>query len=161
MALVGGVLGIGGAFVQELQAGGLLAVFIAAPIIEEGLKPAGIYILLTRWPQAVRSQLHVAWLTALSGVCFGVIESLVYVTFYFPDQGGDYVLFRFTIPVAMHAIASFVVGLGLSRAVIDWAAGRQRLPKRARNFYLAGVGLHAVYNTMAVVLGAMGVFAFE
>jgi RsiW-degrading membrane proteinase PrsW (M82 family) len=161
LALVGGVLGIGGAIIQELQADGFLAAFIAAPIIEEGMKPAGIYILLTRWPQAARSQLHVASLTALSGVCFGLIESLVYVTLYFPEQGNDYVLFRFTIPVAMHAVASFVVGLGLSRAVIDWAAGRQRLPKPARNFYLAGVGLHAVYNTLAVILGIAGVFAFE
>ncbi len=42
MALLGGVLGVFGAVLQELQSGGIGGPFIAAPIIEEALKPAGI-----------------------------------------------------------------------------------------------------------------------
>ncbi|MPZ48393.1 MAG: PrsW family intramembrane metalloprotease [Dehalococcoidia bacterium] len=164
MALLGGLLGIAGAFMQELQSffgGGLLMVFIGAPVIEEALKPAGIYLLLLRWPRALSGRVHTAALTALSGLCFGLIESFVYVRFYFPDQGDDFVLFRFTVPVAMHAFASFIVGLGLSRSLVDWAAGRQKLPKPARNYYLAGVGLHAAYNTAAAILSFAGVIDFE
>jgi RsiW-degrading membrane proteinase PrsW (M82 family) len=160
MALVGGVLGILGAVVQELMAGGLLLAFVGAPIIEEALKPAGIYLLLLRWPQALRGRLHTAWLTALSGFSFGVIEALVYVTLYYPDSGDDFVLFRFTVPLAMHTVASFVAGLGLSRGVIDWAAGRAQFPKAMRNSYIAAVAIHAVYNTAAVVLALTGVFDF-
>lgn len=162
LALFGGLLGIAGAFFQELVAGGGIGViFIGAPLIEEALKPAGVYLLLLRWPQALAGRLHTALLTALSGLSFGLVESLVYVSVYFPDQGEDFVVFRFTVPVFMHALASFIVGLGLSRAVIDWAAGRAPMPKRARNFYLAGVGLHSVYNTGAVVLALTGVLSFE
>ena len=52
LALIGGVLGILGAVVQEMRTGGfLLLFFLGAPIIEEGLKPAGVYILLARWPR--------------------------------------------------------------------------------------------------------------
>ena len=160
MALVGGLLGILGAVVQEAQAGGVLVVFVGAPIIEEALKPAGIYILLTKWPQALRGQMHTASLTALSGLCFGLIESVVYVTLYYPEGGGNFVLFRFTVPVAMHVIASFLVGLGLSRGLIDWAAGRGRLPKATRNYYVVGALIHAVYNTSAVVLSLSGVIDF-
>jgi hypothetical protein len=159
LAVVGGVFGIIGGVFQELQAG--VFAILAAPIIEEALKPAGIYILLARRPQALRGQLHTAALTALSGLCFAIIEAVVYVTLYFPEGGDDFVLFRFTVPLSMHVIASFIVGLGLSRAVIDWASKGGRFPKRTRNFFLAGMTLHMVYNIAAVALSVAGVLEFE
>jgi len=159
LAIVGGGLGIVGAFVQEFQAG--LLIFIGAPIIEEALKPAGIYILLIRWPQALRGRLHTAVLAGISGLSFGLIESLVYITIYYPEGGSDFVLFRFTLTPALHFLASFLFGLGLSRALVDWAAGRARLPKATRNCYVAAVALHAVYNTAAVLLAVTGVIDFD
>ena len=162
LAILGGAFGIVGAISQELRAGGgVMLAFAAAPLIEEALKPAGIYILLIRWPQALIGRLHTATLTAISGLCFGLIESYVYVNVYNPDGGADYRLFRYTVPVAMHVIASFVVGLGLDRSVIDWAAGRGRLSKSTRNFYIAGVVLHVTYNLVAVVLALTGVLNFD
>jgi hypothetical protein len=159
-AILGGPLGILGAFVQELQAGALV-IFLGAPIIEEALKPAGIYLLLLQWPHALRGRLHTALLAAISGLCFGIIESMIYVTLYYPNEGSDFVLFRFTVPLFMHAFASFLVGLGLSRSIIDWAAGRSPLPNRTRNFYLAAVGVHAAYNTLAVILSVAGFIEFS
>src|SRR5574342_1098500 len=95
VALLGGAFGVIGAFLQELRAGGgIFLAFTGAPIIEEALKPAGVYLLLLRWPQAIAGRLHTALLSALGGLCFGVIESLVYVTLYFPEGGSDFVLFR-------------------------------------------------------------------
>jgi hypothetical protein len=169
IALLGGVFGIFGAFVQELQAtlsAGLLALLLAftgGPMIEEALKPAGIYLILTRWPAflAERGRGYTAGLAAISGLTFGLIESLVYVTFYFPEGGSDFVAYRFSVPVAMHALASFIVGMGLSRGVIDWAAGRSAFPKTTRNYYIAGVLLHALYNITAVILAAAGPLDFD
>ena len=162
VAILGGVIGVLGAFVQEFQAGGgILLLFASAAIIEEALKPAGIYLLLACWPQALRGRLHIAMLTGLSGLSFGLVESLVYVLLYFPEGGDDYVLFRFTVPVAMHAFASFIVGLGLSRNLVDWAAGRASLSKSTRSFYLAGVAVHAAYNISVVILRVAGVFDFD
>jgi RsiW-degrading membrane proteinase PrsW (M82 family) len=152
LALLGGGLGIIGAVFQELMSGGIGAPFVAAPIIEEALKPAGIYILLIVWPRALAGRLHTATLTAISGLCFGLIESYLYVTWYYPEGDSAYVLFRFTVPVMMHMIASFLVGFGLSRQLVDWAAGRATFPKMTRNFYIAAVLLHAAYNTTVVVL---------
>jgi RsiW-degrading membrane proteinase PrsW (M82 family) len=156
LAVAGGAFGIIGAAFQEVVNGGLLVIFIGAPLIEEALKPIGVYWLLIRWPQALKGQLHTAALCGLSGLTFGAIESLVYVSLYYPEGGDEFVLFRFTVPLAMHAIASFIVGLGLSRAVIDWAAGRGAFPKRFRNAYIAGAGLHALYNTTVVILALSG-----
>jgi len=163
LALIGGALGIAGAFVQELQSFGfgILLAIAGAPIIEEALKPAGVYLLLVRWPRALRGQLHTALLAALAGVVFGLIESLAYVKLYFPDAGSSFVLYRFTVPVTMHALSSFIVGLGLDRGVIDWAAGRAPLPKQTRDFFIAGAGLHAAYNLSVVVLSVAGVFEFD
>jgi RsiW-degrading membrane proteinase PrsW (M82 family) len=160
MALLGGVLGVFGAVVQEVQSGGIGAAFIAAPIIEEALKPAGIYILLIVWPRALAGRLHTATLTAISGLCFGLIESYVYVTWYYPEGDSAYVLYRFTVPVMMHMLASFLVGFGLSRQMVDWAAGRASFPTMTRNFYVAAVLLHAIYNTTVVALDIAGVLEF-
>jgi RsiW-degrading membrane proteinase PrsW (M82 family) len=161
LALLGGLLGAVGAVVQEVQSGGgILLAFVAAPFIEEALKPAGIYLLLIRWPQALRGRWHTALLTGMSGLTFGLIESFVYVKLYFPDHGDDFVLYRFTVPVLVHFIASFIVGMGLSRGLIDWAAGRSKVPTQTRTFFLAAVSLHAVYNITAVVLSLTGILDF-
>ncbi|HEX5368218.1 MAG TPA: PrsW family glutamic-type intramembrane protease, partial [Dehalococcoidia bacterium] len=161
LAVLGGVFGIVGAISQEVRAGGgVMLAFAAAPLIEEALKPAGIYVLLIRWPQALLGRLHTATLTAISGLCFGLIESYVYVHVYNPGGSADYRLFRYTVPVAMHVIGSFVVGLGLNRSLIDWAAGRSGLSKSTRNFYLAGVLLHITYNVTVAALVLTGVLSF-
>jgi RsiW-degrading membrane proteinase PrsW (M82 family) len=162
MALLGGPAGALGAIAQEMQSGaGILLAFVGAPIIEEALKPAGIYLLLIRWPHALRGRLHIAMLTGLSGLCFGVIEAFVYVTLYVPDHSDDFVIYRFTLPLVVHTLGSFIVGLGLSRAIIDWAAGRGPMPKSTRNFYLAAVCLHAAFNITAIALSLAGVLDFD
>jgi RsiW-degrading membrane proteinase PrsW (M82 family) len=163
VALLGGGLGIAGAFVGEMQRGGLflLPVLIGAPVIEEALKPAGVYIALLRWPQALRSQLYIAALCALGGLVFALIESAVYTQLYFPDAGDDFVMFRFTIPVAMHVICSFVYGFGVNHSIIDWAAGRGRLARSTRRAYITAAGIHGTYNLVAVVLSVSGVLDFE
>ena len=56
-------------------------------------------------------------------ITFGLIESYIYVTLYVPDEGSDYVLFRFTVPILLHVTGSTMVGYGLTRTVIDWAHG--------------------------------------
>ena len=163
MAVIGGALGIIGAIFQEFQttATYLLLPFLGAPIIEEALKPAGLYLTLLWWPRALNNQLFTAILCGISGLVFGVIESLVYVTVYVEDPSDGFILYRFTVTLALHAIASFVVGLGINERIIDWAAGRSKLPKSSRNFYIAGVAIHAIYNTTAVILSIAGVLDFD
>ncbi len=163
LALVGGLLGILGALVQELQTTltYVLLPFIGAPIIEEALKPSGLYLALLWWPRALRSQLFTAILCALSGLVFGIIESLVYVTLYVEDPSDEFIIFRFSVPLGLHAAASYLVGLGINQRILDWAAGRTKLPRSSRNFYIAAVTLHGLYNTIAVILSISGVIDFD
>ena len=159
-AIAGCIAGMPGVVFQELQTG-FLGAFVGAPVIEEAMKPAGIYILMLRWPHALLGRLHTALLAALAGLTFALIESYLYVEYYYPEGGSDYVLFRFTVPVLMHVVASTIVGLGLSRTIIDWAAGRAPFPVRTRNFYFAALALHALYNTVAVILSVAGPLDFN
>jgi hypothetical protein len=91
---------------------------------------------------------------------FGYIESAVYVFIYVPDHPEWYEWFRFTVNPAGHALFSFVVGLGLDRGVVDWATTGAKLSRRTVNFYMAGAGLHAAFNTAAVILALADVFDF-
>ena len=164
VAVLGGFLGILGSLVSEIQRGGgfvVLPIIIGAPMIEEAMKPAGVYIALIKWPQALRSQLHIAVLCALGGLVFGLVESWVYVNVYVDDATDTFIRFRYTVPVAMHVLSSFVYGWGVNRSVIDWAAGRGRIAKSTRRAYIAAAVIHGTYNLMAIVLAVAGVLDFD
>ena len=164
IAILGGVLGILGSLVSEIQRGGgfvVLPIIIGAPMIEEAMKPAGVYIALIKWPYALHNVLHVAVLCALGGLVFGLIESWVYVNVYVDDPTDSFIRFRYTVPVAMHVICSFVYGFGVNRGIIDWANGRGRFAGTSKRAYLSAVVIHGSYNLTAIVLAVAGVLNFD
>ncbi len=159
VALVGCLLGIMGAFIEESRVGGfLLLPFLGAPIIEEGLKPAGLYILLIRWPHLLRNQLYTAALAALAGLAFGVIEAIVYVKVYVSNPSEAFVIYRFTVPLLLHTAGSFLVGLGINRPLLNWAQGEAPLPRASRNLFFLAVTIHAIFNITAFALSIAGLF---
>jgi RsiW-degrading membrane proteinase PrsW (M82 family) len=157
VAAAGGLLGIAAAAFQELQHGDLLLVFIGAPIIEEILKPIGVYYLLGRRPWLLRNRLYTACLAATAGLVFAIIESLMYVHVYFRDHSDAYTLFRFSVTPAVHMAASFVVGLGISRNLLLGLRGELPFFHGGALFYVGGIGLHALYNTVVFSLSAAGI----
>jgi RsiW-degrading membrane proteinase PrsW (M82 family) len=162
LAVAGGLFGILGAVVAEARATvPFLVVFIGAPVIEEITKPIGVYLFLLRWREILRNQLHIALLVALSGLVFGLLESLIYVTLYNPDHSQAFFIYRFTVTVALHAGASFIAGLGVNRGLVDWAEGRAAFPRRARFTFGTAIGIHALYNTTVVILYLAGIFEFD
>jgi RsiW-degrading membrane proteinase PrsW (M82 family) len=159
VALIGGLFGIVGAVVQEVRNPGLLLLpILGAPIIEEALKPVGVYILQVRWPHLIIGRLHAAILAAIGGLTFGVIEALVYVFVYTSDPPDWFVTYRFTLPLVLHTTCSFLVGLGITRQLISWAQQGGSVPRDSRNFYLTAVAIHAAYNTIGIILSLAGVF---
>jgi len=160
VAIIGGIFGIVGAIAGELQPGSILFVplipILAAPIIEEALKPVGVYLLQVRWPRLLLGRLHTGILGGLGGLTFGVIESLAYV-WGADDPSGTFVAYRFTLPLILHATCSFLVGLGIVSSVVSWANGENPLPKSSRNLYIAAVAIHATFNTLAITLTITGV----
>jgi RsiW-degrading membrane proteinase PrsW (M82 family) len=131
--------------------GGILGPFVAAPIIEESLKPSGVYLLLARWPQALPSRFYAALLSALAGLVFGLIENTIYLSIYFPEHSHELVVFRYTGGLALHTVASFIFGLGINQKLI--AAAKGEIPMFAANkrFFITAIGLHSAYNIAVVV----------
>ncbi len=154
-ACLGSGAAIPGIFQAEIPAIGVLAAIISAPIIEEAFKPAGAYLMLIRWPVALKNQPFTALLCGLAGITFGLVESLGYVTIYVSDPTPEFVAFRFTVPVAMHGLASFVFGWGLNQRFIE--SFKKGGPFHVSNwgFFVAAIVLHGVYNLTVTILQVM------
>ena len=156
IAITGGLFGILTAGVEETKYIGFFGPFIAAPLIEEALKPAGVYLLLAKKPAALRSQLYTAFLTGLAGLSFGIIESIVYVTIYARyspvKDTAAFITWRFTICLLLHTVCSFIVGYGINLRLL--ASVRGDLPFLQGNwkYYLIPVAIHAAYNISVTVL---------
>lgn len=158
LAMAGGALGIVAAIQAELPASiSLVGPTIWAAAIEEIFKPLGVYLLLIRWPASFKGQLHIALFTALAGLTFGLVESGVYVLRR-PDAGPSYVLFRFTVPVAIHVLASFVFALGLNRQLFAALASGKGVSPRSWPFLLAGVTIHSLYNAVVTLVEIIKAF---
>lgn len=157
IAMAGGMLGIIGAFFQESQQGvpsALTAPFFAAPIIEEALKPVGVYILLAKAPHLLRSRLYTAFLSALGGLSFAVIENLVYLNVYFPEHTQSMVVARFVLALPMHMLGSFIVGFGINKRLAASVKGEVPLLSGNWKFFITAMVIHGLYNISAVFWGS-------
>jgi RsiW-degrading membrane proteinase PrsW (M82 family) len=157
IALLGGVFGIIGAFFAEIRYASLLLVYIGVPVIEESLKPCGVYLLLAKWPHALRSRLYTAFLSALGGVAFAVIENIVYLTVYIPDAGADLILWRYTVGLGVHTAASFIFGFGINQELLDSVNGIRKFLTTGKRYFFTAIALHAVYNiAVTIFAGNLG-----
>jgi len=152
IALVGGVAGLVGAFIEEALRGGFLGPFVAGPIIEEVFKPTGVYLLLAKWPRALYGRLYTAFLAALGGLGFAPIENIIYTEVYFPEHSPEMWLFRYTAGLALHAGCSFIVGFGINQKLIAAVKGEIPFLSANKRFFIIPMVLHSVYNILAVVL---------
>ncbi len=153
VALGGGLLGVLGAIIQELSQASLLVAFVAAPMIEEVMKPSGVYLLLGRWQQVLTSQIYIASLAALGGLSFAVVENIIYLQFYFPDHTQPLVLFRYGVCLPMHVVCSFIFGFGINQKLLASVRGEIPFMQGNKKFFFIPMILHSLFNIMAVVLG--------
>ena len=151
IAAGGGVLGVLGAILQEWSYGSLLIAFVAAPMIEEVMKPSGVYLLLVRWPQVLTSGLYTALLAAVGGLSFAVIENIIYLQFYFPEHTQTLVVFRYSACLTMHVLGSFILGFGINQKLLASVRGEIPLLKGNKKFFFIPMVVHSLFNIMAVL----------
>jgi len=149
IAVTGGLFGILAAGYEESGYGWYIGPFVAAPIVEEAVKPCGVYWLLGRRPHILISQRYTAFLAALAGLSFGIIESLIYVFVYFPEHSANLVIWRFTACLLLHTGCSYIVGFGINRGLVDWVRGEVRFMGGNWRFFLAAMIIHSAYNVFA------------
>jgi len=146
LVILGSLLGIPAVFQIELPTWGPLAAWLWAPVAEEVFKPLGVYVLLVRWPATLNNRAFTALLSALAGLTFGLIESTIYMTVYFPDHTQEELVIRYTVPVMIHAMASFTYGLGINQELL--ASIKRGGPFHFSNwfFFLSAIVIHGAYN---------------
>lgn len=151
LAMLGSLIGIPAVFQVELPTWGPLAAWLWAPVAEEVFKPFGVYILLVKWPATLKNRAVTALLTALAGISFGLVESTIYMTIYFPVHTQEELVLRYTVPVMIHAIASFTYGLGINQELL--ASIKRGGPFHFSNwfFFLSAIVIHGVYNIAVTI----------
>jgi RsiW-degrading membrane proteinase PrsW (M82 family) len=152
MAAGGGVLGILGAAIQEWSYASLLVAFVAAPMIEEVMKPAGVYLLLVRWPKVLTSRVSTALLAAVGGLSFAVIENTIYLQFYFPEHTQTLVVFRYSACLTMHMVCSFILGFGINQRLLASVRGEIPFLKGNKKFFFIPMIIHSLFNITAVLV---------
>ena len=155
IALTGGLFGILAAGYQNSGYGLLVAAFVIAPILEESVKPCGVYWLYARRPQALPGRMYTACLSALAGLMFGIIESFVYVGVYYLEYDElepTFVIWRFTVCLLLHTTCSFIVGWGINEKLIAWVRGEVPFLQGNRKFFFTAMAIHSAYNIFAWIL---------
>ena len=152
VAAGGGVLGVLGAIIQELSQASLLLIFVAAPMIEEVMKPSGVYLLLALRSEVLTSRIYTALLSALGGLSFAVVENIIYLHFYFPEHTPTLVVFRYSACLSMHMVCSFIVGFGVNQKLLASVRGEIPFLQGNKKFFIIPMIMHSLFNIMAVLL---------
>lgn len=164
IAITGGLFAILTASVEEIKYIGFFGPFIAAPLIEETIKPTGVYFLLAKKPLALRGQHYTAFLTALAGLSFGIIESIMYIS------GGRqslsvgnwqlFVIWRFSVCLVLHTGCSFIVGHGINQRLLASVKGDIPFLQGNWKFYVIPMVVHALYNISVTVLTVLNLLPY-
>jgi RsiW-degrading membrane proteinase PrsW (M82 family) len=153
VAIGGGVLGVLGAILQEFFYGLIFVAFVAGPMIEEAMKPTGVYILYVVRRDACRGRLYTALLAALGGLSFAIVENLFYLELYYPEYSRALLMFRYTWPLGMHAVTSFIVGFGVNDRLFRSVRGEIPFLRGNWVFFITPMVMHSAFNVVMVAIG--------
>ena len=131
-----------------ITTGIFLVISVIAPLIEEILKPLAVWLLLGR-PLAEREGFM---LGMISGAAFTLLESASLVSQIDPAGWLPAVVLR-TATAILHIGLSGILGYGMTRA---W---NQKSPGTAIRYLLGAVGLHGLWNAMALISGFSSITA--
>lgn len=145
-----GELGYGGFFtptvVETVDLTTLIMVALIAPIVEESVKPLGIY-LIGRDEKPNLTIMEWAWLGLFAGLGFALLEDALYASMA-AGSGGNAMLaltaIRLALPV--HMIATTLSGIGV---------GLYHKTKDPRNFLMMlvlAMAVHGIYNFSVTVI---------
>lgn len=167
VALVGGVMGVMGTFVQTfngglvtaLPIGGLLSAIIIGPPIEEIMKIAALGMLVETRPFLIRSPSQIVKASLAAGLGFAVIENLLYLNVYIPNPTITLILWRWLICSTMHIACTMIAGRGVAR-VWERTLREGRPPRMdlALPAFTTAAIIHGSYNAAAIGLERIGWF---
>lgn len=155
VVLAAGPWSIVGTFITGFGSGAIsiIAITLVGPLTEEVMKTAAALWVVEKRPFLFTSRLQIMCCVMAAGLCFAVIENLLYLNVYISDPSRELVIWRWTVCVALHVGCTSISGLGLARI---WKTTTNNLtpPQLSLGapFLIAAVIIHSSYNTFAVIL---------
>jgi hypothetical protein len=158
IAAAAGPWAILGAIGASAQTGwALLAVVLAAPLVEEMAKVSAVLYVVEKRPYLFRARAQVLLCVAFGAFVFAAVENLLYFHVYVPDPSPALISWRWSVCMPMHVGASVVAGLGLCRMWDDvWARLQPARASLAFPYLVVAMLMHGGYNAFAVALQLMG-----
>lgn len=154
--LFAGPLAILSAFFIKTPGSGILLYTVAGPLIEEIGKILIPLMIMEKNPAKYRYGIQLILTAVAGGLVFAVIENLIYLHVYFPEAGPVLAQWRWTVCVGLHTGCSFLAGWGLAKS---WKESLRTLrPPQLETlapFLIAAVGIHGIYNLLAVFLNPL------
>lgn len=145
------ILGSDSVFWQFLQErpemGYIVLVVVVAPVVEESLKAASVLVSI-RWINELEDGLVYG---AAVGLGFAAVENMLYLNDALSAGIGVFLttaVARAVTSTVLHASATAVSGLGISRWKMLRKAGRRSSPL---SFLLTAILLHGVFNFLAIL----------
>ena len=144
-------------FVETALRGGLLVVSVVGmvflgPAIEEIAKTVLLALAIEAKPYMFRRRLEILLCGLCSALGFAAIENVLYLEVYIEDPTRAIALWRWTVCVGMHAIATLLTATGLAREwARAWEEGRRPEPGRAFAWLVAATAFHGIYNAAVLV----------
>jgi hypothetical protein len=155
VVLAAGPWSIVGTFITGFGNGAvsIIAITLVGPLTEEVMKTAAALWVVEKRPFLFTSRLQIMFCVMAAGLCFAVIENLLYLNVYISDPSREIVIWRWTVCVALHVGCTTISGIGLARI---WKTTTNDLtpPQLSLGapFLIAAVIIHSSYNIFAVIL---------
>jgi RsiW-degrading membrane proteinase PrsW (M82 family) len=161
VAVASGPFAVAAAMTQNSLSGAALVLLLVAvgPLIEEIVKGAGALFLAEQRPWLVPAAWTLPVVACLSGLVFATIENWWYLEVLIDEPSAQIVRWRWTFGPLVHGTGSLIVGLGavrLWRSAMD--SGRRAAFDAAQPFIVTAAVFHGLYNGLALLLSAVGVF---
>jgi hypothetical protein len=153
LVLAAGPAGIVGTLFGSGGLGGVFAVVLFGPTVEEFMKVALAAHVVRRRPYLFFSRGQILLCAAVSGAVFAAIENFIYLHVYIDDPSPAIIYWRWTVCVALHTGCSLVAGLGLARVWVN-ARNEGHPPHIAHGMPLivAAIVIHGTYNAFAIAM---------
>ncbi|MEM7313250.1 MAG: PrsW family glutamic-type intramembrane protease, partial [Planctomycetota bacterium] len=138
---------------QSVSQSFVILLTVVGPLVEEVMKAAATLWAAEKRPFFFKSSTQILICMAFSGLCFAVIENILYLNFYIPNPANWTIIWRWTVCVALHTGCTLITGVGISKM---WRHAmttrtRPRLPVAAPYMFAAFV-VHGVYNFLALFM---------
>ena len=156
VALASGIFAIFGAlFLQLGTANHVIAVVIAAPIIEEIMKIALVVWVCEKRPWLLRSTTQILLCGLTSGLVFAAIENVFYLSANTATPG--LAAWRWTVCVLLHVTCSLIASVGVAKIWTEFQR-HKRMPQLSDGapWFVAAMLLHGFYNLTVTILESTG-----